>query len=63
MISMRKRTRIKNLINSIISNANKGTRFACADAKDHFLDTSMQNPEHMKVKHEHLLSDISRFKE
>jgi len=35
----------KLFLNSTISDADKGARFACADLKDHFLATPMKEPE------------------
>ena len=48
----------KIIINSTISDAHRGARFMCADIKDHFLATPMQNPECMRVKCKHIPQDI-----
>ena len=48
----------KILINSVISDANKGSRCMNADTKYHFLETPMRDLECMKVKHKHLPDDI-----
>ena len=39
----------KVLLNSTISDANKGARFMSLDIKDHFLATPMRDPEYMRV--------------
>ena len=39
----------KILLNSVISDADKGARFMCADIKDHFLATPIDHPEYMRV--------------
>jgi hypothetical protein len=41
---------MKLLLNSTISDADKGARFLCADLKDHFLASPMKNPEYMRIK-------------
>ena len=48
----------KVLINSTISDANKGAKFMTADIKDYFLATPMDKPEYMKVKLKHIPEDI-----
>ena len=48
----------KNLINSVISDAKKDSRFMSACIKDHFLETLMRDPKCMIVKHKHLPDDI-----
>ena len=48
----------KVLINSTISDANKGGKFMTADIKDYFLATSMKKTEYMKVKLKHIPEDI-----
>ena len=48
----------KILLNSVISDANKGARFMCADIKDHFLTTPMDEPEYMKVQYKYIPNDI-----
>jgi len=49
---------IKLLLNSSISDTNKGTRFMSADIKDHFLATPIDNPEYIHVKYKYILIDI-----
>ena len=39
----------KVLLNSTISDADKGARFMSADIKDHFLAIPMRDPEYMRV--------------
>lgn len=39
----------KVLVNSVISDANKGTHFMSCDLKDFFLDTPMKQPEYMRI--------------
>ena len=51
---------IKILLNSTISGAAKGARFICADIKDYFLATPMENPEYMKVRYKYIPEDIRR---
>ena len=48
----------KILINSVISDADKGARFMCADIKDHFLATPMDQPEYMRVHYKYIPEDI-----
>ena len=48
----------KLLINSTISDADKGARFATLDLKDMFLHTKMDNPEYMKVSLKYFLPDV-----
>jgi len=43
----------KLILNSTISDSDIGARFACADLKDHFLTTPMQDPEYMRVKYKY----------
>ena len=50
----------KVLINSTISDANKGVKFMSADIKDHFLATPMRDPEYMRVQYKHILEDIRK---
>ena len=50
----------KILINSTISNTDKGARFMYADIKDHFLAIPMKQPEYMKVKYKYIPSDIRK---
>ena len=39
----------KLMVNSVISDANKGARFLGADLKDFFLGSNMTNPEYMRI--------------
>ena len=48
----------KILLNSVISDAQKGARFMSADIKNYFLATPIQKPEFMILKHNHLQNDI-----
>ena len=48
----------KILLNSTISNTDKGARFMYLDIKDHFLATPVRDLEYIKVKHEYVLQDI-----
>ena len=48
----------KILINSVISDADKGARFLSLDLKDYFLASPMKNPEYMKVHISKFPSDI-----
>ena len=48
----------KILLNSVISDADKGARFMCADIKDHFLATPMDHPEYMRVQYKYIPNDI-----
>ena len=48
----------KMLLNSVISDADKGARFMCVDMKDHFLATPMDDPEHMKVQYKYISNGI-----
>ncbi len=48
----------KLIVNSTISDASKGARFACADLKDFFLASPMEKPEFMKIKYKYLPADI-----
>ena len=53
----------KLLVNSTISDANKGARFMSADLKDFFLATPMDGEEFMKVHYKHFPADIrERYK-
>ena len=49
---------IQMIINSVISDADKGSRFLSADLKDCFLTTPMDTPEYMKVHYKYLPQDI-----
>ena len=48
----------KILINSTISDTKKGSRFMCANIKDHFFATPMDCPEYMQVKYIYFPPDI-----
>ena len=48
----------KILLNSTISDANKGARFMSLDIKDHFLATPMRDPEYMRVPFKYFPQDI-----
>ena len=42
----------KIIVNSVISDANKGARFLGADLKDFFLGSKMDKPEYMRIPFE-----------
>ena len=48
----------KLLVNSVISDAEKGARFMSADLKDFFLATPMAGNEYMKVRMKYFPPDI-----
>lgn len=48
----------KLLVNSVISDADKGAKFMCMDLKDHFLASPMERPEYMRVHQRHIPLDI-----
>ena len=48
------------MLNSTISNANKGARFMSIDMKDHFLVTPIANPAFMRVLIKHVPLDIRK---
>ena len=48
----------KLILNSTISDADKGARFLCADLKDHFLATPMKDPEYMRIKYKYFPAAI-----
>ena len=50
----------KIILNSTISDAQKGARFMTIDIKGHFYSTPMQSPEYMKVHYRHIPQDIRR---
>ena len=50
----------KILINSVISDADKGARFMTMDIKDHFLATPMKKPEYMRIHWRHIPEDIRK---
>ena len=49
---------IKLLLNSVISDSDKGARLLTLDLKDHFLASPMQTPEYMKIPQKYVPSDI-----
>ena len=51
---------IKLLLNSTISDTNKGACFITADIKVHFLAIPMKDLEYMQVKYHSVLEDIRR---
>ena len=48
----------KLIINSVISDSDKGARFFTLDLKDFFLCSTMEDPEYMKVYWKHIPEDI-----
>ena len=50
----------KILLNSIISDADKGAQFMSADIKDHFLATPMDHPEFIQVNYKYIPNDIRK---
>jgi hypothetical protein len=50
----------KLIINSTISDAQKGARFMCADLKDHFLAAPMKDPEYMRIKYKYFSATIRK---
>ena len=50
----------KLMLNSVISDATKGSRFLTMDIKDHFLATPMANPEYMKIPYKYFPPDIRK---
>ena len=44
----------KLLLNSIISDSDKRTRFMTLDLKDHFLTSPMQTPEYIKIPQKYI---------
>jgi hypothetical protein len=48
----------KLLLNSTISDADKGARFLCADLKDHLLASPMKNAEYMRIRYKYFPADI-----
>ena len=52
----------KLILNSTISDSDKGAKFACANLKDHSLATPMQDPEYMRVKYKYIPDDIKKRK-
>ena len=54
---------IKVLINSTISDTNKGAKFMSAVIKDHFLATLIRDPKYMRVQYKYIPQDIrDRYK-
>jgi hypothetical protein len=57
----------KLILNSTISDADKGARFLTADLKDHFLASPMKDPEFMRIKYKYFPAairqqyDLERF--
>jgi hypothetical protein len=57
----------KLILNSTISDADKGARFLTADLKDHFLASPMKDPEFMRIKYKYFPAairqqyDLDRF--
>ena len=50
----------KLIINSTISDADKGARFLCADLKDHFLASPMKDPEFMRIRYKYFPDAIRK---
>jgi hypothetical protein len=48
----------KLIVNSTISDAKKNARFMCADLKDFFLATPMEDPEFMRVRSKYFPLEI-----
>ena len=48
----------KLLLNSVISDSKKGARFLTIDLKDHFLQTTMEDPEYMRIHRKYFFPDI-----
>ena len=48
----------KMLLNSVISDANKGAKFVTMDLKDRFLHTQMEHPEYMKLPYKYFPKEI-----
>ena len=48
----------KVMLNSVISDADKGARFMSCDLKDFFLATPMKHPEYMRIHYKHFPADI-----
>ena len=48
----------KLLLNSTISDADKGARFFAADLKDFFLATPMKDPEYMRIHSKYFFDDV-----
>lgn len=50
----------KVLLNSVISDSQKGARFMTGDVKDFFLNSPMKRPEYMKTAYKHFPPDIRK---
>ena len=50
----------KLLLNSVISDSNKGARFMTLDIKDFFLQTILEEPEYMRIHSKYFLQDIQQ---
>ena len=50
----------KLLINSVISDSNKGARFLTMDLKDHFLQTIMEEPEFMRIHKKYITDEVRK---
>ena len=48
----------KILLNNAMSNADKGARFICADVKDHFLITLIDESKHKRAQHKCIPNNI-----
>ena len=51
----------KVLINSTISDIDKGARFMSTDINNYFLITPMRDLEYMRVQYKHILEDIRKY--
>jgi hypothetical protein len=50
----------KLIVNSTISDAHNGSKFLCADLKDHFLASPMQDPEFMRIHYKYFPEAICK---
>ena len=57
MLSCCKFTRNKILLNSVISDSDKGARFMTLDLKDNFLASPMLDPSYMKIPQRYIPTD------
>jgi hypothetical protein len=48
----------KLILNSTISDSDKGAKFLCANLKDHFLASRMKDPEYMRIKYKYFPAAI-----
>ena len=48
------------LLNSVISDAKRGSRFLSIDLKDYFLQTQLQSPEFMRIHVKYFPPDIRK---